>query len=193
MVPRSSAAKLGHVFLKLQDGGHHAVRLFEKDLALSQQAGDRQGEARAFLSLGHAYAATEKHRKAAEMYETGLEIAREVADWDTETSICQHLAACYKTQGLSQLAEGLCLQHAALLRGGRRTKCSGVDGGGGEGSGSGGSAPDAGSAELSLGKWMTAVLEHRFEVKQAQKKDRQHALARIQQAWAPKFVAKSNE
>ena len=184
----SSAGKLGHVFLSLgEEGGQHAARLFKKELASAQQAQDRRREALAFEALGQAYSTTEKHQKAAGMYEMGLEIARQIGDRTLEASACWHLATSYKAQGQSQLAEGLILQHNSLLSEGERSE----DDGGSASTVCGDQdpapprdrAPSLQALQVSggaqLGNWMTAVFEHRFQVKQALKRERQLAIARI--------------
>lgn len=193
----SSAGKLGHVFLTLgREGGQHASRLFKKELASAQQAQDRRREALAFEALGQAYSATEKHQKAAGMYELGLEIARQIGDRALEASTCWHLATSYKAQGQSQLAEGLLLQRNSLLSEGERSEDDAGDGGSASmGCGDQDPAPPRDralslqalqvSGGAQLGNWMTAVFEHRFQEKQALKRERQLAIARIRHESCP--------
>ena len=103
-----------------------AIELYEQDLAIAREIGDRHGEASATGNLGLAYADLGETRRAIELYEQHLAIAREIGDRRGEANATGNLGLAYADLGETRRAIELYEQHLAIAReiGDRRGEAS---------------------------------------------------------------------
>ncbi len=96
--------------------GREAPPLFERQLALAREIGDRWGESYALGNLGNAYAALGNPRRAIEHHEQYLRIAREIGDRRGESAALGNLGNAYAALGEPRRAIEHREQHLRLAR-----------------------------------------------------------------------------